>query len=43
MVSQGHDGPLDVTNFEAEHPVLISSFKPGCRLDGESPIFYISA
>ena len=38
---QGPDGPyLEVPSFEAQHPVLISSFKPGCRFDGESPIFF---
>ena len=31
---------LDVPNFEAGHLVLISSFKPGCRFDGENSIFY---
>jgi hypothetical protein len=29
----------DAPSFEARHPVLISSFRPGCRFDGENPIF----
>ena len=38
-VSQGHDGPLDAPSFEARHRALVSSFRPGCRFDGENSIF----